>query len=66
MSSRTYVVQICDDCLNLRGEMCHTPECVCIRMTMPEVGELLDKLLIRPVINGIRLPVSYSKSMEVR
>lgn len=52
---RRYTVDICDDCLALKGEMCHRPGCVCIRMTMAEVGELLNRLLIRPMIDGVRI-----------
>jgi hypothetical protein len=47
-------IRFCDDCLNLRSEMCHEPSCVFCRRTMAEVGEYLDVLLIRPVINGKR------------
>ena len=48
-------IRICSDCYELRGEMCHHPECVFIRRTMDEVGEILDLLLIRPIVDGERL-----------
>ena len=51
-----YTIRICNACMDLRGEMCHTPECVFCRRTMKEVGRYLDALLIRPVIDGERLP----------
>lgn len=52
---KVYKINICDDCYNLQGEMCHTPECVFCRRTISEIGEYLDILLIRPVIDGERL-----------
>lgn len=57
-ASREHVIRICEDCYNLAGEMCHTPECVFCRRTMDEVGEALDLLLIRPVIDGERLDLN--------
>ena len=55
MKIRTYEIRICDPCYLLEGGMCHTPECVFCRRTMKEVGEYLDALLIRPVVDGERL-----------
>lgn len=52
---KTFIVRICDDCFNLRGEMCHEPGCVFCRRTMAEVGDYLDALLIRPVVDGERI-----------
>ena len=52
---RTHTIDICDDCYNLKGETCHNPYCVFYRRTMKEVGEYLDVLLIRPVIDGVRI-----------
>ncbi len=49
-------IRICDACLSLEGDMCHEPACVFCRRTMAEVGEYLDALLIRPVIDGVREP----------
>lgn len=42
-----FTMSICDDCLNLRGKMCHKPECVFCRHTMKEVSEILELLQIR-------------------
>lgn len=53
--TREYTIRICDDCYALKGEMCHEPECVFCRRTMAEVGEMLDALLIRPLVDGERL-----------
>jgi hypothetical protein len=53
--SREFTVRICDQCYRLEGQMCHNPECVFCRRTMVEVGEMLDALLIRPVVDGVRL-----------
>jgi hypothetical protein len=49
---KSYIIPICDDCINLKGEMCNNPHCAFIRKDMKEVKELLDILLIRPIING--------------
>ena len=50
---RALTVHICEDCLNLRGEMCNEPGCRFCRRTMAEVAEYLDVLLIRPRIDGV-------------
>lgn len=47
MSIKKYEIFICDDCINLKGEMCNNPECIFCRRTMKEVEELLDIILIR-------------------
>ena len=52
---RSYQIRICDECINLEGEMCHNSACVFCRRTMAEVGDALDMLLIRPVIDGARM-----------
>lgn len=54
---RAFEIHICEDCLSLRGEMCHRPGCIFCRRTMSEVGDCLDMLLIRPVIDGVRIVV---------
>jgi hypothetical protein len=54
MSVRPFTVYICNDCYALNGEMCHEPDCAFCRRTMTEVGEALDMLLIRPVVDGER------------
>ena len=53
--TKPYTINICNQCYELEGEMCHEPECVFCRRTMEEVGEALDLLLIRPVVDGERL-----------
>lgn len=53
-NTRTHSVRICNDCYELRGAMCHNSACIFCRWTMAEVAEYLDKLLIRPVIDGER------------
>jgi len=52
---KAYTIQVCEDCYELKGEMCHNPECAFIRRTTEEIGELMDLLLIRPVVDGERL-----------
>jgi hypothetical protein len=59
---RQYIVSICDDCYNLKGDMCNHPGCVFIRRTMTEVGEYLDLLLIRPIVDGERLRLQFDES----
>ena len=54
---RALTVHICEDCLNLRGEMCNEPGCRFCRRTMAEVAEYLDALLIRPRIDGVSVLV---------
>jgi len=34
--------------------MCHNPECSFCRWDMAEVGQYLDALLIRPILDGKR------------
>lgn len=51
----TREIYICEDCYELKGDMCHTPECNFCRKTMDEVGNILNATLIRPVIDGKRL-----------
>jgi hypothetical protein len=48
-------IQMCKDCYELKGEMCSTPECVFCWHSMAEVAEILNVLLIRPVVDGERL-----------
>lgn len=55
MDIREFSVHICEQCLRLEGEMCHNPDCRFCRRTMKEVGEYLDALLIRPVVDGQRI-----------
>jgi hypothetical protein len=52
---RKFEVDICDDCVNLRGQECHTPGCRFYLCSMAEVGQYLNLLLIRPVIDGERI-----------
>lgn len=66
MTIRKYEINICDECYLLEGEMCHTPECVFCRRTMEEVGEYLDVLCIRPVVDGERLDLWPARRSCVR
>ena len=58
---RAVTVHICDDCLHLRGEMCHEPNCRFCRRTMVEVADYLDVLLIRPIIDGVGVIVDHGE-----
>lgn len=51
---RNFEIRICDGCIKMAGRMCHTAGCVFFLCDMEEVGQYLDRLLIRPVINGKR------------
>jgi hypothetical protein len=62
---RNYSIRICDQCYRLEGEMCHNPKCVFCRRTMQEVGEMLDALLIRPVVGGERLDLHPRDVLKV-
>jgi NTP pyrophosphatase (non-canonical NTP hydrolase) len=48
-------VLVCQDCIDLKGEMCNNAECVFCRRTMKEVRHYLDVMLLCPVVNGERL-----------
>jgi len=52
MESRYYAVRICDGCIRLQGEQCHTPECAFCRKTKAEVAQLLEACQLRYVIDG--------------
>lgn len=45
-------MDICDACVRLEGEECHTPGCRFFLCGMQEVSGYLDRLLIRPKIDG--------------
>ena len=47
-----FIIQVCQGCLESKGEQCHTPGCVCIRLTTPEIQDLLSQLNIRPRCDG--------------
>lgn len=49
------VVHVCQDCIDLKGQECHVPECVFCFKGMDEAKWLLDKMLICPIINGERI-----------
>lgn len=52
---RRFEVDICDACVKLEGSECHTPGCRFFLFGMVEVGEYLNRLLIRPIIDGVRI-----------
>lgn len=51
-SIRAFTIHICNDCLDLKGECCNTPECAFCRRSMEEVKEYLNVLAIRPLVFG--------------
>ena len=62
---RAVTVHICDDCLNLRGEMCNEPGCRFCRRTMVEVADYLDVLLIRSPVSPVE-PTPEPETCEWR
>lgn len=50
-----YPVTICNACIHLQGNMCHTPGCAFIRCTMEEVKEFLNQTQICPLVNGEKI-----------
>jgi hypothetical protein len=55
MIVRRYEVDICDACINLEPSECHTPGCIFFLCGMKEVGEFLNRALIRPIVDGKRI-----------
>lgn len=51
---RTATVRICQACVDLKGEECHTPECVFCFRSVTEAKWLMDKMMIAPIIDGER------------
>jgi hypothetical protein len=51
---RTATIRICQPCLDLEGQECHTPECVFCFRSVTEAKWLMDKMLIAPIIDGER------------
>lgn len=62
---RSYRINICDDCIALKGRQCHNPGCVFIRCTMDEVEALCDQLLIAPVVNGERFVLQEGADFQL-
>lgn len=52
---KTFEINICKDCYDLKGECCNNTECVFYGELMKEVALYLDALLIRPKVDGIYL-----------
>jgi hypothetical protein len=52
MNVRMYSVSICDACIRLDGEECHTAACIFFLRGMDEVREYLNRMLIRPIVGG--------------
>lgn len=44
---REYRVSICDPCMKLDGQECHTPGCIFFLCSMPEVRNYLSRMLLR-------------------
>lgn len=50
MSFKKFEIKICNDCYELKSEMCHEPECILCRRTIEEIKYILNALIIRPNI----------------
>jgi hypothetical protein len=46
--------RVCDPCVQLKGEECHTPECVFCFRSVSDAARVLDDTLICPIIDGER------------
>lgn len=58
------VVRVCQDCIDLKGQECHVPECVFCFRGMGEVKHLLDRMLICPVIDNERFVLAGNAALE--
>lgn len=52
MKISRFIVDICQGCLDLEGEMCHTPGCFLCFRTTEEIKEFLNVALIRLSCNN--------------
>lgn len=65
MIVRRYSVDICDGCVELQGQECHTPGCIFFLCGMKEVAEYLDRMLLRPkVLEGMKGEEPYHKTIQ--
>ena len=55
MRVRSYRVDVCDGCMRLEGEECHTPGCVFFLRGIREIEEILNTTLLRPKANGSQI-----------
>ena len=62
---RHFVVNICDDCVNLRGDSCSNPDCCFYLRSMEEVGRMLDLLIIRPVHDEHRSEEAFGEVLPL-
>lgn len=51
----TVEFQVCDACVQMQGEECHTPGCVFCFRSVAEARHILDVTLICPIVDGERL-----------
>lgn len=47
--------RVCDPCVRLQGQECHTPDCVFCFQPVSVAKEVLDKTLVCPIIDGERI-----------
>lgn len=62
---RTATIRICQACVDLAGEECHTPECVFCFRSVTEAKWLMDKMMIAPIIDGERFVLVDDERSEV-
>lgn len=51
----TVEFQVCDACVRMKGEECHTPGCVFCFRSVSDAIRVLNDTLICPIVNGERL-----------
>jgi hypothetical protein len=61
-----FEINICKSCFDLEVGMCNDPECVFIRKTQKEVSDLLDILLIRPIVDGVQLSMTEGQQEMIK
>jgi len=61
---RRFQIYVCEGCYNLKPGCCNDPDCIFCRKTKEEVAEILDALLIRPVIEGKPIYVSEGEMID--
>jgi hypothetical protein len=62
---RRYSVDVCDPCIKLEGQECHTPRCIFYLHDIEHVKRLLSEILIAPVIDGQRFVVQKGRRVGV-
>lgn len=63
---KSYEIDICNQCIALEGEMCHSPGCVFCHQTVSEIKRILDICQIRMQIGDeLHIADGYPLSMRL-